>query len=53
MHLGGEQLTLGTPALVRADQAAKDIPWLFSFALRRVVHTGGWGGWAASGGLGS
>jgi deazaflavin-dependent oxidoreductase (nitroreductase family) len=39
MRLGGEQLTLGAPALVPAGQAAKDMPWLFSFALRHVVHT--------------
>ena len=39
IHLGGEQLALGAPALVPADQAAKDLPWLFSFALRHVVHT--------------
>jgi deazaflavin-dependent oxidoreductase (nitroreductase family) len=39
LRLGGEQLTLGAPALVPARQAAKDIPWLFSFVLRYVVHT--------------
>jgi len=39
MHLGGEQLTLGAPALEPARQAAKDMPWLISFALRHVVHT--------------
>jgi deazaflavin-dependent oxidoreductase (nitroreductase family) len=39
IRLGGEELTLGTPALVPADQATKDLPWLFSFALRHVVHT--------------
>ena len=39
IRLGGEQLTLGTPALVPADQATKDLPWVFSFALRHVVHT--------------
>ncbi len=39
MRLGGEQLTLGTPALEPAGQAAKDMPWLFSFALWHVVHT--------------
>ena len=39
MRLGGEQLTLGTPALEPAGQAAQDMPWLFSFALRHVVHT--------------
>jgi deazaflavin-dependent oxidoreductase (nitroreductase family) len=39
IRLGGEQLTLGTPALVPADQATKDLPRLFGFALRHVVHT--------------
>lgn len=34
MRLGGEQLALGAPALVPADRAAKDLPRLFSFALR-------------------
>jgi deazaflavin-dependent oxidoreductase (nitroreductase family) len=39
MRLGGEQLTLGAPALEPASQAARDMPWLFSLALRHVVHT--------------
>jgi deazaflavin-dependent oxidoreductase (nitroreductase family) len=39
IRLGGEQLTLGAPALVPAGQATKDMPWVFSFALRHVVHT--------------
>ena len=39
IRLGGEQLTLGAPALVPAEQAARDIPRLFRFALRHVVHT--------------
>jgi len=39
IRLGGEQLTLGAPLLVPAERAAKDIPWLFSFALRHVVRT--------------
>jgi deazaflavin-dependent oxidoreductase (nitroreductase family) len=39
IRLGGKQLTLGAPALVPAEQAAKDLPWLFSFALRYVVRT--------------
>lgn len=39
MRLGGEQLALGAPALVPADRAAKDLPRLFSFALRHIVHT--------------
>jgi hypothetical protein len=37
--LGGEQLTLGASALVPAAQGVKDLPWLFRFALRHVVHT--------------
>ena len=39
IRLGGEQLTLGAPALVPAGQGARDIPWLFSFALRHVART--------------
>lgn len=39
MRLGSEQLTLGAPQLEPAGQAAMDMPWLFSFALRHVVHT--------------
>jgi deazaflavin-dependent oxidoreductase (nitroreductase family) len=39
MRLGGEQLTLGAPALVAAAQGITDLPWLFRFALRHVVHT--------------
>jgi deazaflavin-dependent oxidoreductase (nitroreductase family) len=39
MRLGGEQLPLGAPALEPVGQAAKDMPWLFSLALRHVVHT--------------
>ncbi len=39
IRLGGEQLTLGASALVPAGQAARDIPRLFRFALRHVVHT--------------
>jgi deazaflavin-dependent oxidoreductase (nitroreductase family) len=39
MLLGGEQLTLGAPALVPARQATRDLPWLFRFALRHVVRT--------------
>jgi deazaflavin-dependent oxidoreductase (nitroreductase family) len=39
MRLGGEQLTLGAPALVPAAQGVTDLPWLFRFALRHVVHT--------------
>jgi len=39
IRLGGEQLTLGAPALVPAGLAAKDIPWLFRFALRHAART--------------
>jgi deazaflavin-dependent oxidoreductase (nitroreductase family) len=39
MRLGGEQLTLGAPTLIPAAQGVRDMPWLFGFALRRVVHT--------------
>jgi deazaflavin-dependent oxidoreductase (nitroreductase family) len=39
MRLGGEQFTLGAPALVPAGQALRQIPWPFAFALRHVVHT--------------
>jgi deazaflavin-dependent oxidoreductase (nitroreductase family) len=39
IRLGGEELTLGAPALVPAGQAAGDMPRLFRFALRHVVHT--------------
>jgi deazaflavin-dependent oxidoreductase (nitroreductase family) len=39
IRLGGEQLILGAPTLVPAGQAAKDIPRLFSFAFRHVIHT--------------
>jgi hypothetical protein len=39
MRLGGEQLTLGAPALVPAAQGVTYLPWLFRFALGHVVHT--------------
>jgi hypothetical protein len=39
MRLGGEQLTLGAPTLIPAEQAVKDAPWLLGFALRHVVRT--------------
>lgn len=39
LRLGGEQLTLGTPALVPAEQGSKGMPWPFRFALSHVVHT--------------
>jgi deazaflavin-dependent oxidoreductase (nitroreductase family) len=39
LRLGGEQLTLGAPALVPIEQGVKGTPWPFRFALRHVVHT--------------
>jgi deazaflavin-dependent oxidoreductase (nitroreductase family) len=39
MRLGGEQLTLGAPTLVPVEQGVKDMPRLFRFALRHLVHT--------------
>jgi deazaflavin-dependent oxidoreductase (nitroreductase family) len=39
IRLGSGQLTLGAPVLVPAGQATRDMPWLFGFALRHVVHT--------------
>ena len=39
MRLGGEQLTLGAPTLVPAARGVTDLPWLFRFALRHLVHT--------------
>jgi deazaflavin-dependent oxidoreductase (nitroreductase family) len=39
MRLAGEQLTLGAPTLIPVEQGVNDMPWLFRFALRHVVHT--------------
>ena len=39
MRLGRQQLTLGAPALVPAEQGARNMPWLFRAALRHVAHT--------------
>jgi deazaflavin-dependent oxidoreductase (nitroreductase family) len=39
IRLGGVQLALGAPVLVPAGQATRDMPWLFGFAVRHVVHT--------------
>jgi deazaflavin-dependent oxidoreductase (nitroreductase family) len=39
MRLGGEQLTLGAPTLVPAEQGVSDMPWLIGFALMHVLHT--------------
>jgi deazaflavin-dependent oxidoreductase (nitroreductase family) len=39
LRLGGEQLNLGPPTLVPAEQGVKSMPWPFRFALRHVVHT--------------
>jgi hypothetical protein len=38
-RLGREQLTPGPPTPVPAEHGLKNIPWLFRFALRHVVHT--------------
>jgi deazaflavin-dependent oxidoreductase (nitroreductase family) len=40
MRLGGEQLILGAPTLVPVERGVKDMPRLFRFALRHLVHTG-------------
>jgi deazaflavin-dependent oxidoreductase (nitroreductase family) len=39
LRLRGEQLTLGAPMLVPAEQGVRGMPWPFRFALRHVVHT--------------
>jgi deazaflavin-dependent oxidoreductase (nitroreductase family) len=39
MRLGGNELTLGAPAVVPVAQGSRDMPWLFGFALRHIVHT--------------
>jgi deazaflavin-dependent oxidoreductase (nitroreductase family) len=39
MRLGDEELTLGAPALIPAEQGVKDMPRLFGFALRHGPHT--------------
>lgn len=39
MRLGGEQLILGAPTLVPAEQGVRDMPRLFGFALTHIVHT--------------
>jgi deazaflavin-dependent oxidoreductase (nitroreductase family) len=39
IRLGGEELTLGAPTLVPAEQGIKNIPRPFRFAFRHVVHT--------------
>jgi deazaflavin-dependent oxidoreductase (nitroreductase family) len=39
MRLGNRQLRLGAPTLVPAEQGIRDVPWLFRFAFRHVVHT--------------
>jgi deazaflavin-dependent oxidoreductase (nitroreductase family) len=38
IRLGGACFTLGAPVLVPAEQAVREIPWLFGIALRHVVH---------------
>ena len=39
MRLGGNEFTLGAPTLVPVAQGSRDMPWLFGFALRHIVHT--------------
>jgi hypothetical protein len=39
MRLAGELLTLGTPELIPAEEGVEGMPWVFRFALRRVIHT--------------
>lgn len=39
LRLAGEQLTLGAPVLVPAEEGAGSMPWAFRFALRHLVHT--------------
>jgi len=39
MRLGRQQLTLGAPTLVPAEQGTGNMPWLFRAALRHVAHT--------------
>jgi deazaflavin-dependent oxidoreductase (nitroreductase family) len=39
MRLGRDELTLGKPELVPVAQGSEDMPWLFGFALRHVLHT--------------
>jgi deazaflavin-dependent oxidoreductase (nitroreductase family) len=39
LRLGGEELTLGAPALIPAAEGVQAMPWAFRFALRHVIHT--------------
>ena len=39
MHLGHQQLTLGAPAVVPAEQGTRKMPWLFRIAMRYVIRT--------------
>jgi deazaflavin-dependent oxidoreductase (nitroreductase family) len=39
MRLGHQQLTLGAPVVVPADQGTRKMPWLFRIAMRYVLRT--------------
>ena len=39
MRLADQQLTLGAPKVVPAEQGIQRMPWLFRVALKHVVHT--------------
>jgi deazaflavin-dependent oxidoreductase (nitroreductase family) len=39
MRLGNRQLRLGAPTLVPVEQGIRNVPWLFRFAFRHLVHT--------------
>ena len=38
MRLGHQQLTLGAPAVVPAEQGTRKMPWLFRIAMRYVIR---------------
>ena len=39
MRLGHQQLTLGAPTVVPAEQGTRKMPWLFRIAMRYVIRT--------------
>ena len=39
MRLGHQQLTLGAPVVVLAEQGTRKMPWLFRIAIRYVIRT--------------
>ena len=39
IRLGHQQLTLGAPVVVPADQGTRKMPWLFRIAMRYVLRT--------------